>query len=74
MSKQDYCIHWVNLSHLTAEERRKAAVWACEQFGADSVDVMRLKEKIGRYGIESIPGFWFAREKDAVFFTLRWSR
>jgi hypothetical protein len=74
MSKQDYCIHWVDLSHLSTSERRAAAIWACDQFGADSVDVMSPMEKMGRYGSKIIPGFWFAREKDAVFFTLRWSR
>ena len=74
MSKQDYCIHWVDLSHLSTSERRAAAVWACDQFGADSADIMSPKEKMGRYGSKIIPGFWFAREKDAVFFSLRWSR
>ena len=74
MSKQDYCIHWVDLEHLTTEQRREAAVWACDQFGPDCVDVMNPKEKIGKYGSELTPGFWFAREKDAVFFSLRWSK
>ena len=73
MSKQDYCIHFVDLSHLTGAERRAAAVWALERFDHHDVDVMRPQEHIGRYGTSIKPGFWFAREKDAMFFTLRWS-
>ena len=66
--------HFVELSHLSAIERRKAATWAFDHFGIDNVDVMRPIEKMGRYGVSLTPGFWFAREKDAVWFTLKWSR
>lgn len=74
LSKKDYCIHFVDLSHLSARERRDAAVWALEHFGQESVDVMSPKEQMGRYGVTVIPGFWFGREKDAVWFTLKWSK
>jgi len=78
VSKRDYCIHFVDLSHLSTIERRAAATWAFDQFGIDNVidnvDVMNPKENIGRYGTSITPGFWFGREKDAVWFALRWSK
>ena len=73
MSKRDYCIHWVELSHLTPEQRGEAADWACELFGVDCVDITSPKEvPHDRHYAQLIPGFWFAHEKDAVFFSLRY--
>ena len=74
LSKKDYCIYFVDLSHLSPIERRAAATWAVNHFGIESVDVMHPKEQIGKYGVTVIPGFWFGRERDAVWFTLKWSR
>lgn len=57
--------HFVNLSTLTSLERRAAAHWAIEQFGSKGVDIWQL-------GPNEEPGFWFAREKDAALFILKW--
>lgn len=73
MSKEKTCTHFVRLTHLNVIERREAAVWAIEKFGIDNVDLMRPREHRGSKGIVYEQGFWFARDKDAVFFTLRWS-
>ena len=73
MSKKETCTHFVRLTHLNVIERRAAASWAIEKFGLENVDLMRPREKIGSRGLGYEQGFWFAREKDAVFFTLRWS-
>jgi hypothetical protein len=64
--------HFVDLSHLSTHKRREAAVWAFKTFGYNRVDIMNPKEDI-KNKTRLIPGFWFAREQDAVFFTLRWS-
>lgn len=74
MELKEHCKHFVELSHLSIIERRAAASWAFDKFGIDNVDVMRPIEKIGRYGVSMTPGFWFAREKDAVWFILKWSK
>jgi hypothetical protein len=71
---KENCKHFVDLGYLTGKERLVAAVWAIEQFGIDNVDVMSPLEHIGRYGTAIKPGFWFAHERDAMWFTLRWSR
>lgn len=63
--KKQGCDRFVPLDHLTAEQRREAAVWALQLFG-DDVDVWHLGER-------DQAGFFFRNEKDAMFFTLKWS-
>lgn len=73
MSKQDYCIHFVDLSHLGMYEMRDAARWCFNTFGYESVDVMRpISQDVSLENGFPKKGFWFGREKDATMCRLMW--
>lgn len=82
LSKQDYCIHFAEVSHLSIQERLDAASWCLNRFDHTTVDLFRTKEAIGRYrngryrngrySTETVYGFYFAREKDVTMFKLAW--
>lgn len=80
LDKTSHCVIPVELSHLTTSERRAAAEWAIEKYGQDNVDVMRpLLQRIEEgpalcKEIVMVPCFWFATQKQANWFLLRWSR
>jgi hypothetical protein len=61
-----WCKHFVPLPELEVGVRRDAAEWALSKFSSQDVDIMH-NDPTGR------PGFWFAHEKDAILFSLRWS-
>ena len=74
----EHCTIPIDLSRLSAETRREAAIWAFEEFGYDSVDVLRPMSKKVTEGpnlcneIMMVPCFWFSNQKDANWFALRW--
>ena len=72
MGLKEHCTVGVGLEHLDIFQRREAATWAIEKFGIDNVDIVR--PMMSAYGDRMIPCFWFAREKDANWFLLRWSK
>jgi hypothetical protein len=75
-----HCTIPVELSHLTAQERREAACWAVEKFGIADVDFLRPMTKKVVDGpnlcneIMLVPCFWFSSQKDANWFLLRWAK
>lgn len=56
-------------------DRIRAVEWSIDQFGISNVDFMNYSSEfdIENNRIKRIAGFWFAKEKDAVMFSLRWS-
>lgn len=57
------CDIFVRLDHITAMERRVAAVRALQVLKEQDIDIWSL-------GPDFEPGFWFKNEKDAVMFML----
>ena len=72
LSKQDYCIHFAEVSHLSIRERLDAANWCLDKFDHDAVYLLGTKTITGRYRDQTVYGFYFAREKDVTIFKLRW--
>lgn len=74
----EHCTISIELSHLTVQQRREAAAWAVERFGITEVDILRPLTKKVTEGpnlcneIMMVPCFWFANQKDANWFALRW--
>lgn len=79
MGIKEHCTIPVELTHLTTEQRREAAVWALEHFGLEEVDIIRPLTKKVIEGpnlcneIMMVPCFWFEKQKDANWFLMRWS-
>ncbi len=78
MGVKEHCTIPIELTHIPALTRIDAAVWAMEEFGPDSVDVLRPMSKRVVEGpnlcneVMMVPCFWFKNQKDANWFALRW--
>lgn len=56
----------VNVDHLPLYVRLAAAEWCVKTFGYDNINLW--------YSRGDKPHFWFKSEKDAMWFTLKWSK
>jgi hypothetical protein len=63
------CTIPIAIDHLSVEVRREAALWCLDYYGADNVNVWRLK-KLDNGNM--VACFWFKNNKDANWFVLRW--
>lgn len=65
MTQKFWCKHFVALPQLEVGVRQSAAEWALERFDSKDIDIFYNDPK-------GVPGFYFANEKDAILFSLRW--
>lgn len=56
----------INVDYLPLYVRLAAASWCIDTFGQNNVDLW--------YNKNDKPHFWFRSEKDAMWFTLKWSK
>lgn len=63
--KKFWCTHFIPLKRLDKGVRQEAAEWAFHQFDSRNLDIFYN-------GPNDEPGFWFANEKDALLFALKW--
>lgn len=64
--KKFWCEHFVPLTNMKVGKRQEAAEWAFSRFDSRNMDIFYN-------GPNDEPGFWFAYERDALLFSLRWS-
>lgn len=63
--KKFWCNHFITLKSLEKGVRQEAAEWAFDRFDPRNIDIFYN-------GPDGEHGFWFANEKDAMLFALRW--